>query len=241
MRTLFCRSGNKTPIADNIINLFPTHTTYVEPFVGSGAVYFHKEPSKVEVLNDLDKDLMKGYRLVKTVSSDPSRYKDMHDLKQIQAFYDKTPITKEDKLTHAIVKMCGGFGGKPANKTVYKPANPYNKTQNIQEYKQRMKHTKLLSQDYTTIVKNYDSKDTLFYLDPPYEGSEGFYKHESMNYEDLNDILTNIKGKFILSINDSANIRTIFKKFNMKKVVVKAKKSQEIGTHDRRELVITNF
>ena len=90
MRTLFCRNGNKTPIADKIINLFPTHTTYVEPLVGSGAVYFHKEPSKVEVLNDIDKDLMKGYRLVKTVSSDPSRYKHMDDLKEIQAFYDKT-------------------------------------------------------------------------------------------------------------------------------------------------------
>ena len=44
MRSLFCRVGNKTSMAPHIINLFPEHETYVEPFVGSGAIYFHKEP-----------------------------------------------------------------------------------------------------------------------------------------------------------------------------------------------------
>ena len=131
MRTLFCRNGNKTPIADKIMNLFPTHTTYVEPFVGSGAVYLHKEPSKVEVLNDIDKDLMKGYRLVKTVSSDLSKYNNFNNMTELHAFYNKTPTTKEDKLTHYIIRFCNGFGGNPANKIVRKPTKPYIRTQNI--------------------------------------------------------------------------------------------------------------
>ena len=46
MRNLFCRVGSKTPIADHIVKIFPEHDTYVEPFVGSGAIYFHKEPSQ---------------------------------------------------------------------------------------------------------------------------------------------------------------------------------------------------
>ena len=77
MRILFGRVGNKTPIAEHIVKLLPDHKVYVEPFVGSGAVYFHKEPSSKEVINDLDKELISGYKLVKQVSSDVSKYNDL--------------------------------------------------------------------------------------------------------------------------------------------------------------------
>ena len=49
----------------------------------------------------------------------------------------------------------------------------------------------------------YDSPNTLFYLDPPYENSEKQYIHDSVNIQDLFKILSNIKGYFILSYNDS--------------------------------------
>ena len=54
-------------------------------------------------------------------------------------------------------------------------------------------------------------------------------------------LLSGIKGKFILSINDSANIRAIFNKFNIKALTVKAKGRVGLGEDDRKELLITNF
>ena len=42
----------------------PKHTTYVEAFAGGAQVFFHKEPSKVEVLNDLDRDIVNLYRVL---------------------------------------------------------------------------------------------------------------------------------------------------------------------------------
>ena len=243
MRILFGRVGNKTPIAEHIVKLLPDHKVYVEPFVGSGAVYFHKEPSSKEVINDLDKELISGYKLVKQVSSDVSKYHDLDTYEKQHAFYHRTPTSKEDKLTIRILQTCNTFGGTgKGDVREDKPSNPYNKLKNIQEYKDRMKNTTVLSQDYKAVVKKYDSSETVFYLDPPYENSDKLYKHDSMNYEQMADLLRSIKGKFILSINDSSNIKTIFKGFKMKKKTVTTQGNKGIGSGgNRSELLIMNF
>jgi len=55
--------GGKRALANGIIALFPKHTTYVEAFAGGAQVLFHKEPSKVEVLNDLDGEIVNFFRV----------------------------------------------------------------------------------------------------------------------------------------------------------------------------------
>ena len=55
--------GGKNRLAKLLISLFPEHTTYVEPFAGGAQVFFHKEPSAVEVLNDLDGDIVNFFRV----------------------------------------------------------------------------------------------------------------------------------------------------------------------------------
>jgi DNA adenine methylase len=55
--------GGKQRLAKRIIEIFPKHTTYVEPFAGGAQVFFHKEPSRVEVLNDLDGEVVNFFRV----------------------------------------------------------------------------------------------------------------------------------------------------------------------------------
>src|SRR5258705_13237268 len=55
--------GGKRRLAPTLINLFPAHTTYVEPFCGGAQVFFHKPPSRVEVLNDLDGEIVNFLRI----------------------------------------------------------------------------------------------------------------------------------------------------------------------------------
>jgi DNA adenine methylase len=55
--------GGKNRLAKRLISLFPKHTTYVEPFAGGAQVFFHKEPSEVEVLNDLDGEIVNFFRV----------------------------------------------------------------------------------------------------------------------------------------------------------------------------------
>jgi len=94
------------------------------------------------------------------------------------------------------------------------------------------------------IIKKYDSPDTLFYLDPPYSKSETDYAVGGVNPQDVYNSLQNIKGKFILTINDSNEIIDLFKDFNIRRITVKGgseNKTSDIGDNVRKELIIKNY
>lgn len=58
MSALIPYFGGKTRLAKTIVQKMPPHTCYVEVFAGAAAVFFAKEPSKTEVINDLDRELL---------------------------------------------------------------------------------------------------------------------------------------------------------------------------------------
>jgi DNA adenine methylase len=66
--------GGKRTLANRIIALFPKHTTYVEAFAGGAQVLFHKEPSPVEVLNDLDGEIVNFFRVCQQHYEELVRY-----------------------------------------------------------------------------------------------------------------------------------------------------------------------
>jgi site-specific DNA-adenine methylase len=78
-------------------------------------------------------------------------------------------------LAKIIYDLCGTFGGKAQGSKIYKNPNIEPKLRKIPKYAEYMKNTKVLNQDYKSVIKSNDSKDTYFYLDPPYESSKGLY------------------------------------------------------------------
>jgi site-specific DNA-adenine methylase len=73
----------------NIIALFPEHRIYCEPFVGGGSVYWKKEPSEYEVINDIDKPLMTGYRLIQKVTPNPQLFpQNLNTVDRLPASYE---------------------------------------------------------------------------------------------------------------------------------------------------------
>ena len=68
-----CRMGGKSKLRKTIIEMIPDHTCYIELFFGAGWVYFGKEPSKVEVINDIDKELINLFRMIKHHSPEIER------------------------------------------------------------------------------------------------------------------------------------------------------------------------
>lgn len=70
MKAFFSRVGGKHYSSKKIVPLIPEHDIYVEPFVGAGSIFFRKERSGVEVINDLDKDIYHLFTDIKKVSKE---------------------------------------------------------------------------------------------------------------------------------------------------------------------------
>ncbi|EAC1787128.1 DNA adenine methylase, partial [Campylobacter coli] len=88
--------------------------------------------------------------------------------------------------------------------------------------------------------------EALFYLDLPYVGTENYYKNTGgfglKEHKLLNELLKNIKGKFMLSYNDCELIRELYKDFNFKELKVRYSLNNNVlKRKENKELLIMNF
>ena len=220
--------GGKRALRGKIIEMFPepAPSRYVEVFGGAGWVLFGKENTskQMEVFNDIDRDLINMYRCIQ---NHPEEFKRQLEfvLPSHETFYLYKEDLKHGGLTDIqravryfyLIKCSFGckkdsFGTRPKRIDVT--------LSKLQEQNERLRGVVIENRSYGDLIKIYDSKDTLFYLDPPYHGTEKMYKgngHEFTNdmHTDLRDILKGIQGKFILSYNDDEFIRGLYKDFDV--------------------------
>ena len=67
MRQVIRYPGSKARLADWIIGHFPEHRSYLEPFLGSGAVLFQKPRSSIETVNDLDGEVINLFDCIEEI------------------------------------------------------------------------------------------------------------------------------------------------------------------------------
>jgi DNA adenine methylase len=244
----FCRQGNKFPMRHEIIALIPPHKRYVEPFLGSGAIFYNKPLADENILNDLDENTHKQHNLLKTAPTNPAVYpRNLNTIDSIKRFYNKTPITPAEKLIHEKIEACNGFSGSPVRTSygIHRKADPTKILKNIDFYQSRLKRATILNEDYVEVVRRYDSPATFFFFDPPYEHTRSIYgygQHKGFDYDRLLDTLRGIRGRFLMTINDSPKMREVFKEFRVKKTRVYARWSRKTKrAEDRRELLIMNY
>jgi len=238
------RIGGKSKLKKILITYFPTDyeaMTYIEPFFGGGSLFFFKEPSKKEVINDLDKNiytLMKGFKkydgekISETINAD-------YDKESFYKIKDFKPKTDYDKFIHILLlTKLSFFNEMKTFGNQYKITTDYGN-----KYTERLKHTIILNKDYKEVIKKYDSPNSFFYLDPPYSMSEEYkyYENQFININELYDLLKNIKGKFLFSYDDNKEARQLFKDFKITNVVTRYSETQNIKQRNKKEIVIQNY
>lgn len=63
MKRILNYPGSKWKLARTIVDIMPPHETYIEPFFGSGAVFFNKPAAKVTTINDMDSRIINFFRV----------------------------------------------------------------------------------------------------------------------------------------------------------------------------------
>jgi DNA adenine methylase len=249
-RPIFCRVGSKHLLRKQIVPLIPPHTKYVEPFAGSSAIFFAKPKAEKNVLNDLDYGVVQGLAMLKNAPTSMESYPDADTIPEHKALFDSKGKTMGQRIARRIVHTCSGFSGTPVKKTsqIYRSPSIRTKVKHIAEFKEKLKDVRITSLDYGKVVSANDGKDTFFFLDPPYENTDpkfGYAEDTGFDFERLASVLRGIKGKFLMTINDSPRIRDLFKAFHQRPFVALTNMHTTPGKstkkHVRKELYISNY
>lgn len=244
--------GGKRRLAKHILPLFPAHTCYVEPFSGAAALYFLKTPSKTEVINDINGELVNLYRVVKHHLEEFVRqFKWALVSRQIYKWLQDTPeetLTDIQRAARFYYLQKQAFGGKVADHTFgtsTTSAPRFNLLRIEEELSMahlRLSRTLIEHLDWQLCIKRYDRPHTLFYCDPPYWGTEGYGVEFGLeNYDHMAELARSIKGKMIISVNDIPEMRQAFDGLNIQTVDISYNLKVTGKATPRKELVICNF
>lgn len=244
------RMGGKSRLRKTIIEMIPEHTCYVEPFFGAGWVYFGKEPSKVEVINDIDKELINMFKMIKYHAPEIERMLEYEfSARNIFEEYKNcnveglTEINRAVRFLYIISQSFAGKGETYGYGTIGKPAPQIFYKGVLNDIKERLRNTYVENKSFDDIIKRYDREHTFFFCDPPYFETAGYGNtFEKEEHLLLRDTLKNIKGKFLVTINDHEEVREWYKDFNIKEVQVNYSVCKEKSARGKYgELIITNY
>jgi DNA adenine methylase len=243
--------GGKNRLAKQIIAMLPEHTTYVEAFAGGAQVFFHKPPSNVEVLNDLDFDIVNFFRVCQWHYEELIRYlryclasRKLHEL---HVKSDPATLTDIQRAGRFYYLQKNSFGGLIVRQKfhygVTQPSNynPERIPEIIAQAHERLARVQIESLPYDQVLTKYDRPTTVFYLDPPYWRRKLYkFNFTDADFGNLEERLRGLQGKFILSLDDRSEVRELFARFRMRPVDL-AYTAKRNATVRHNELLITNF
>jgi DNA adenine methylase len=213
LKTPITYYGGKQQMLRYILPLIPVHQIYVEPFFGGGAVFWAKAPAKVEFINDHDGEVINFYKVLK--QNFPELKKEIEvtlhseaQQKQARAIYLNPKGHSEVKRAWALWTLSHQSFYSILTNT-WKCSKSRSVGTQIQtrkeafteKYSQRLEKTSIFCRDALSVIKKADHENTFHYIDPPYfQADMGHYGgYTSGDFENLLQLLSTIKGKFMLS------------------------------------------
>jgi DNA adenine methylase len=221
-RPLLPIPGSKWYLSRHLLKMIPLHTTYVEVFGGGAVLLLRKPPSPAEVYNDIDGDLVNLFRVVR----DEEKFKRFYELVSWTLYsreefnYAKEMLKRGDisdveRAYYFFMYIHQSFGRtgsawayeiKPSqhHPGVNRALSWFNLREVLGLIHQRLARVQIENDDFRKIIPRYDRENTFFYLDPPYyphTRSVNIYRYEmtEADYEDLFNLLLQVKGKVLLS------------------------------------------
>ena len=212
--------GGKWRIASWILEQFPPHTTYVEPFCGAASILFKKQPSKFEIINDLNGEIVNFFDVLRDKTIELIRAIQLTPFSREEHRRAHIPVEETDIVERArrfYVRSRQSFGsgeGEYSTGWRYQMDNrrgsscvdEWNNVDNLWLAAERLKSVQIECDDAIKCIQRFDTKDTLFYVDPPYlfetrYSDEHRYAHEMTDNQhvELATVLKAVQGMVLIS------------------------------------------
>ncbi len=244
--------GGKSRLSKTIIDMIPKHKAYCEVFAGAAWIFFRKPVSKYECINDLDSELATFYRVLqnhleeflkqfKWLLSSREWFEDWQGQQQAGGLTD---IQRAARYYY-LQRLC--FGGRVRGRTfgtgsLHPPRiNLLRMEEELSAVHLRLSGVTIEHLSWETFIKRYDRPETFFYCDPPYYKCP-YYDHNLAldDFRQMAEVLSGVRGAFLLSINDHPDMRDVFQGFKIRPVGLHytvSKGRQTAGS----ELLIVNY
>lgn len=252
MKAILKHPGAKWRIAQWIISHFPEHKVYLEPFFGSGGVFFQKTPTYIETINDIDGDIVNLFQvcreqpdaLARAISLTPFSRQEFEECYHRSA----DPV---EQARRTLVRYHQSFGTSNSSKRSWRNVQTYggprcatmwnDLPQIIQSCCMRLKDAQIERIDAIELIRRYNSSDTLIYCDPPYLPSlrkRNMYACEMSEekHRELLGALLNSNAKIVISGYDSELYNSMLEGWHTDEIDTTA----QMGLH-RTEKLWMNF
>lgn len=218
MKAVMKYPGSKWSIAEWIIDFFPGHHSYLEPFFGSGAVLFNKPRSNIETVNDLDGDVVNLFEWIK---KDPEKlaYEIYYTPYARQVYDEAFAAAPEDSLKKAVnfyVRLNMGHGFRTNGEKVgwkndvqgrekaYASRDWCNIPDKILQAAERLRGVQIENKPAVELIERFNYPNVLIYADPPYvlgtrHGKQYRCEMNDKAQEELLDVLLVHRGPVLLS------------------------------------------
>jgi DNA adenine methylase len=246
--------GGKRALARTLSDLIAgiPHDRYAEPFIGMGGVFLRRcwRP-RTEIINDISADVVTLFRILQrhyqafldTIKWQLSSRAEFERLMRV----DPVTLTDLERAARFLYLQRAAFGGKVTGRNFGMPSeggSRFDLTRLVpilEAVHDRLSGVTIERLPFDAFIRQYDGETALFYLDPPYFGCETDYGEgvfARSDFERMAELLAGISGRFLLSINDTAEIRATFAAFPWREVNIDYRVSGAVTP--AAELIITN-
>lgn len=218
MKALMKYPGSKWSLSKWIIEMFPDHHSYLEPFFGSGAILFNKQRSGIETVNDLDGNVV---NLFYWIRKDPERL--AHEIyftpfaRQIyDESYSKIPTDDFDRAVQFYIRLNMGYGFRTNGEKVgwkndiqgrekaYAAQDWVNLPDKIIQAAERLRGVQIENRPAVDLIQRFNYPNVFIYCDPPYvlgtrHGKQYGCEMDDKDQEELLETLLQHKGPVMIS------------------------------------------
>lgn len=218
MKAVIKYPGSKWSLADWIIQFFPGHHSYLEPFFGSGAVLFNKQRSNIETVNDLDGNVV---NLFACIREDPEKlarsiYLTPYSRQVYEKAFRETPRDRFEAALNFYIRLNMGHGFRTNGGKVgwkndvqgrersYASQDWCNLPEKIMQAAERLRGVQIENRPAADLIPRFNFENVLIYCDPPYmlntrHGKQYRYEMDASDHEHLLALLLAHKGPVIIS------------------------------------------